>query len=210
MESMCLSECGGRKDTLLLLDDPGAKSRVQFSVHVLFELLASFNVISFKPFLFWALMILHSWSSFSVFPPGFSLLIRKTPEVGPGLHSPPYLTCAPLGNLISSLGFKCQYHSWQSVPLSSISFVPVAEFLVWHLITQLKIIRIFQLPLDVATWQHSIGCKKKYLPLPSCAFRGKGIFPSPPFPMAKMCPSAKWQQELEQPSRRQTEKKRRR
>ena len=64
-------------------------------------------------------------------------------------------TCSPLGNLISSLGFKCQYHSWQSVPLSSISFVPVAEFLVWHLITQLKIIHIFQLPLDVATWQHS-------------------------------------------------------
>lgn len=59
-------------------------------------------------------------------------------------------TCSPLGNLISSLGFKCQYHSWQSVPLSSISSVPVAEFLVWHLITQLKIIRIFQLSLDVA------------------------------------------------------------
>ena len=59
-------------------------------------------------------------------------------------------TCSPLGNLISSLGFKCQYHSWQSVPLSSISFVPVGEFLVWHLITQLKIIHIFQLPLDVA------------------------------------------------------------
>lgn len=98
MESMCLCECGGRKDTLLLLDDPGAKSRVQFSVHVLFELSASFNVISLKPFLFWALMILRSWSSgssSSVFPPGSSLLIRKTPEVGPGLHSLPYLHVPP-------------------------------------------------------------------------------------------------------------------
>lgn len=89
----CVFKCGSRKDTLLLLDNPGAKSSVQFSVHVLLELSASFNTISLKPFLFWAL-ISHSrfsGSSFSVFLPGSSLLIRKTPEVGLGLHSFPYL-----------------------------------------------------------------------------------------------------------------------
>ena len=94
----CVFKCGGRKDTLLLLNNPGAKSSVQFSVHVLLELAASFNTISLKPFLFWALMISHSWfsgSSFSVFLPGSSLRNRKTPEVGLGLHSFPYLHDPP-------------------------------------------------------------------------------------------------------------------
>lgn len=98
MEGMCLCKCGGRKDTLLLLDDPGAKSSVQLSIHVLLELSASFNTISLKLFLFWALMRSHSWfsgSSFSVFLPGSSLLIRKTPEVGLGLHSLPYWHVPP-------------------------------------------------------------------------------------------------------------------
>lgn len=107
MEGMCLCKCGGRKDTLLLLDDPGAKSSVQLSIHVLLELSASFNTISAKLTALQALMKSHTPDflavPFSVFLPQLFLLIRKLKKVSLGETILFLLTCSLLGNLTSSI-----------------------------------------------------------------------------------------------------------
>lgn len=133
---MC--KCGGRKDTLLLLDDPGAKSSVQLSIHVLLELSASFNTISLKLFLFWALM--RCTPDFLAVPfQSFFLALPPHQKDSRGLvlgsNFLPYLHVPPWVISLHPLGFCLSIIPGRSVPLSSISFVPVAEVLVWHLIT---------------------------------------------------------------------------
>lgn len=117
--------------------------------------------------------LLVCWSSFPVFPPGLSFLIRRAPEVGPGLH------------------FS------QNAPLSSVSFVLITELLAG---TDHPAKDCMYSPASLAARRGHVTtfwrCVKKCLRSPGCAFKGKDIFPSPPSPMAKMWT---WQQELERP-----------